>query len=270
MKKIFILFFILFTFSLFAQEEKVEETTNKPIKIETDSTLISKTFFQNGNLKAENIINKKELTGIKTAYYENGNKFFIEKFTVSDIDSKKMLNRRVISVWDKNNIQTVANGNGSYTFENKDYKTTGTYLNGLENGIWKKIVGNNTYTDLYKDGKFISGTKKDENNKITIYKELETSPKFKISNADFNNFIIQKVISHYKYGGDIYGKIILEITVSEDGKIVEPKIIQGINNELDNYILEIVTQYKGINPGYQRGTPIRCKYKLPISFDIRY
>lgn len=268
MKKLLTLAFILATSLLFGQVEISDNSKIAPVKIENDSLKITKTFFDNGNLKKESSINKKNLRGREITYYENGNKHYIEEFIVSELNSNYFQSTKVISAWDENNNQTVIEGNGKYYNTTENKKVTGDIVEGVKNGFWKIVLNDVTYFDYYEKGKFVSGTKKDSNNKITAYKELESKPKFTKGENHFLNYFIQS-LKNLNPDDTIIGKMIVEYVVDVNGTITDVKIIKAIDSITNDQVVTLLSRYKDILPGYQRGEPIRVKCRLPISFDMR-
>ena len=178
------------------------------------------------------------------------------------------MSSKIISAWDENNNQTVVNGNGKYYNVTENKKVTGDIAEGVKNGFWKIVLKDITYFDYYDKGKFVSGTKKDSNNKITVYKELESKPKFTKGENHFLNYIIQS-LKNLNSNDTVVGKMIVEYVIDIDGKITDVKIINAIDLIANDQVVNLLSKYKDILQGYQRGEPIRVKCRLPISFDVR-
>jgi len=268
MKKLLTLAFVLATTLLFGQVEIPEISKIEPEKIENDSLKITKTFFYDGNIKTETTIGKKDLKGSKTVYSNNGYKHYIEEFIVSELKSNHHLNSKLISAWDKNNKQTVINGNGTYFFENDKKQIIGNIVDGQKSGVWKTQENEMTYSDYFEKGKFISGTKKDSNNKISIYKKLKSQTKFTKGFQIFNYYNSE----NYRKANpikNIKGKMLVEFVVDVDGTLKDFKIITSIASEIDKQAIDLLSKYKDITPGYQRGEPVRVVYKLPLTFSLK-
>jgi len=83
------------------------------------------------------------------------------------------------------------------------------------------------------------------------------------------------VIRNFNYPSAYYSrntkgsdnKIISEFTIDESGKVVGPKIIKGINSELDNEALRVISSLPKWLPAIKNGKPISSKYILPIQLD---
>lgn len=269
MKKILTLAFLFATLHFFAQEEYVEHPKSPAIK-ENDSTIILSKISTEGNLISETTINKKNLKGFRITYYKNKNKHYTEEFTISNLTSKKIINNKIINSWNIDNVQTVINGNGNYSFENKYYKTSGIYLNGLKTGIWKFSTETAWCTELYENGKLVSGSRRDKDNNVTIYKEIETPPVFTKGEAHFKNYLINNMINlNANETSSLVGTMNLEFVVDIDGKITDIKILKKLDSLTSEQITSLLKKYNYIKPGYQRGIPIRVKHHMPVSFDMR-
>ena len=63
----------------------------------------------------------------------------------------------------------------------------------------------------------------------------------------------------------IIGNVLVEFTVNENGKVVNPNIIDTFNINLNETILDKVMCLE-FKPALQNGRPVRVRYKLPILF----
>ena len=67
---------------------------------------------------------------------------------------------------------------------------------------------------------------------------------------------------------EIEGKVIIEFIVDKNGNVVDMKIIQSVNDKLDEIALNAVRDLK-FTPGRQRGKPVKVKMKIPINFRLK-
>ena len=63
-------------------------------------------------------------------------------------------------------------------------------------------------------------------------------------------------------------KIIVAFTVDEKGKVMNPKIIKGINSELNNEALRVVNKMPDWKPATSNGKAVTSVFKLPIQLEI--
>jgi TonB family protein len=65
----------------------------------------------------------------------------------------------------------------------------------------------------------------------------------------------------------VEGRVILQFTVDEQGRVTDPRIIRGIGAGCDEEALRVVKQAR-FRPGTQRGKPVQVKMSLPITFRL--
>ena len=61
------------------------------------------------------------------------------------------------------------------------------------------------------------------------------------------------------------GEIMVEFVITEEGKVVEPKIKDTFDIQLNDLIIQKVREMK-FSPPLQSGIPVSVRYKLPIVF----
>lgn len=155
-----------------------------------------KAYYSNGNIKQQGKYDHDYPIGKWNFYYENGNKSSsgnYEKGTftglwktwtedgklVQETDYIAGTNSKIINVWDKENNQTVSDGNGTYYsyYDDGSLFETGQVLNGKKVGIWTSYHEN--------------GNKKEEG--------LFNGDTFKLVNAwdKKNNLIVKEGSGNY-------------------------------------------------------------------------
>ena len=83
-----------------------------------------------------------------------------------------------------------------------------------------------------------------------------------------NNFKITKEMKKAK----LYGKIVCSFIVEKDGSIKEVEVLEHLGYGTKEALLESFRKYSAKNkwsPGLQNGNPVRVKYSMPISIDLR-
>ena len=113
-----------------------------------------------------------------------------------------------------------------------------------------------------------------ENNRMladSLSAAINTIPEFPGGNDSLNRFIninFHYPVSYYKWDSNLGTKIIVAFTVDEKGKVVNPKIIKGINSELNNEALRVVNKMPDWKPATSNGKPVSSIFKLPIQLEI--
>ena len=221
-------------------------------------------YFENGNkYKICHYLNKT-LIGKEFEWYENGkNKREIE-YTSNEKESQNKI--KIIQYWNKDNVQTVIDGNGDYEESHKEFYGAGKLKNGYKEGIWQgwQINPNNKYTESYENGKFISGIITDENNTKTPYNALVTKAEPNGGTTIFYKYIAKNYKMPEVEG--LNGKIITSFIIDTDGKAVDPKILKSVGYGADEEAIRVIINYKWI-PELKRGQKVKSKFTLPISIN---
>ena len=106
--------------------------------------------------------------------------------------------------------------------------------------------------------------KVDENG---IHMVCEEMPEFPGGMRECMNFLGKNV----KYPATaqekgIQGRVIVQFVVNRDGSIVEPKVVRGVDPELDAEALRVISIMPKWKPGKQKGEAVRVKYTIPVMF----
>ena len=101
------------------------------------------------------------------------------------------------------------------------------------------------------------------------YLLVDQRPEFMGGNAAMGSFL-QK---HLRYPSQavqagVEGRVFLEFTVGNDGKIENVKTIKGIGFGCDEEAERVVKLMPDWKPGKQAGTPVRVRFTLPIVFKM--
>jgi TonB family protein len=62
------------------------------------------------------------------------------------------------------------------------------------------------------------------------------------------------------------GTVFVTFVIDREGNVVSPKIIRGINDELDTEAMRVINLIPAFNPGLQRGKPVQVQYNIPVKF----
>jgi antitoxin component YwqK of YwqJK toxin-antitoxin module len=223
-------------------------------------------YYENGNKQNVTFYDDGRPTGKYAKWFENGNK----KEDGEYIDAKDRFvgsYYKLINFWDDKNNQTVVDGNGTYNSEDKFHTESGVYKNGYKDGVWKGRYqkDKSSYSEIYEEGKFVSGEISDGNGNKEEYLSLETQPKPKKGIQDFYEYIGRNFsFTRRALNNDVKGKIVVGFIVEKNGQIVEIKVVKGLGYGLDEEAIRVVSRYENWLPGKQRGRAVRVSYLLPI------
>ena len=222
-------------------------------------------YYENGNVKSIQHYLKGQEVGDYKEWYDNNNPRL--EGVYSDKEPLISNSFKVLQFWNSDGKQEVINGNGYFNYENNKDAFQGNIVNGFKDGIWKATYNDgSSFSEIYENGKFLSGQSIDENNNKNTYTEFEKKPEPK-----------EGIRAFYKYIGDnftytsasiknkIKGKIVIKFVVDKDGQIIEPEILRSLGYGLDEEAIRVLLSYKKWNPGQQRGRNVRVLYTLPIN-----
>lgn len=63
-------------------------------------------------------------------------------------------------------------------------------------------------------------------------------------------------------------RIILQIEIDSTGKVINPKIMRGINKQMDNRVIDVAKKMPNWRPAYLYGKRIRQLFTIPIHLEI--
>lgn len=100
--------------------------------------------------------------------------------------------------------------------------------------------------------------------------KVEVAPTFQ--DGDVNSFS-KWVMQNLKYPEDAIknkteGTVILQFTIDKSGKLVNPSVIKGVNESLDNEALRVVKESPEWKPGMTDGKPVNVTFQFPIVFKL--
>lgn len=110
-------------------------------------------------------------------------------------------------------------------------------------------------------------TRVDENG---IHMVCEEMPEFTGGMRECMNFLSKNI----KYPttaqeNGIQGRVIVQFVVNTDGSIAEPKVVRGVDPELDAEALRVISIMPKWKPGKQKGEAVRVKYTIPVMFRLQ-
>ena len=103
-----------------------------------------------------------------------------------------------------------------------------------------------------------------------IYTVVEVMPAFPGGMNECLKFISENVkypaIAHEK---GITGRVIVQCIIEKDGTVSNIKVARSVNEELDKEAMRVIEAMPKWTPGKMKGEPVRCKYTLPITFNLQ-
>jgi hypothetical protein len=171
----------------------------------------------------------------------------------------------LIAFWNPEGTQTVIDGKGQVEETVDEFYEKGEIENSKKQGIWegKSLKRNYTFTEIYKNGKFVSGISTDGNNDRYPYKELLQKPVPAKGMADFYQHIGRNYKTPNVQG--LKGKIYLSFVVDKEGYPINFRILRDLGYGTGQEGIKAIASYGKWIPGKMRGIPTRVMYSLPIS-----
>jgi antitoxin component YwqK of YwqJK toxin-antitoxin module len=245
-------------------------TTNKE-ELYENGEIVS--FYENGNQKSVLFYEKNCLVGKCTYFYENGKKELEGEYVLETKDGESFSSLKIINSFDKNNLQTVINGNGIHEDNGKldnlddNYISKGTIKNGLRDGNWsgynKKLKM--TFNESFYNGKFITGTSIDSLNISRTYNKINVKPEFAGGVKEFCRFVAKNyVYPELELPKGISGRIVVKFSIDSYGKVGDVKVLKHIGYGSDVEAIKMMNKSKNWIPAYVRGIAIKAFFILPI------
>lgn len=136
----------------------------------------------------------------------------------------------------------------------------GVIGDGIEENIFPKLEESDRVTppqDVKKDKERV------------VYAVAEVMPEFPGGMAAMMKFLGDSI--NYPIEAKekkIQGRVVITFVVREDGVVVDPEIVRGVEDSLDKEALRVVSAMPKWVPGKQDGKAVNVKYALPITFRI--
>lgn len=62
-------------------------------------------------------------------------------------------------------------------------------------------------------------------------------------------------------------RVIVQFVIDEEGNIIHPVVVRGLNPALDEEALRVVKLMPKWKPGRQGGKPEKVRYAIPVTFE---
>lgn len=222
------------------------------------------TFYdQNGLKKLMSTYKNGFIEGKEFSWYDDGNKKQEAEYIYQPTERNNLY--KINQFWDKNKNHTVIDGNGLYNLEEKDNQLLGKIKNGLRDSIWTGKKNTISFTEIYKSGKFQSGTSVDSTNTKYNYTEFQTKPMPVKGMSHFTEYLASNIkITDDANLINLSGRIVLEFMIEKDGKITNIKVIKGIGQGMNEEVVKVLSRYPKWIPAKSMGVPYKVLHSIPI------
>ena len=255
----------------------------------TGLPLGKESYFINGSFAtkgaADIALEKDPDAVLLSAYLKNGNtvRAIISadygKFVTGTIDCSKPINTLVIKEGEEQpQLATVATPDLVYVI-NGERMPEGFDLNTIDPKTIASMEVLKTEKALKEygtdEGVIVITTgepkKNDDGKKAVPFQQVAQKPGFNGGDAnEFSKYVAQNVVYPESCRqSKIEGRVTLEYTVTETGKVADIKILRSVNDDLDREAVRVVAQSPLWTPGRdENGEVVPVKYTFPIIFKL--
>lgn len=100
---------------------------------------------------------------------------------------------------------------------------------------------------------------------------VEEKPSFMGGDANqFSKWVNERLVypeSAKKKG--VQGRLTLQFTVEDDGRVTNVRVLQGVDPDLDAEAVRVVSSSPNWKPGKNKDKPVRVSYTFPVVFQCR-
>lgn len=274
------------------------------LRFKPDKTGYCISYYPNGKTKEKIYLKNKEIHGVYSLYFENGQLHreteydegkrisilktidmngnalnggtlmqgqgtYITFYMPQKLDTSKL---NVYSINDyKNGLQ---HGNSKYFQMNGNLIEEGMYEAGNRIGNWKRYKEDGTFSALVP---YTNENKKSSTNKIPVLiysgnepKNAVIMPEFQGGESQLFNFIKNNVNypKEARLKG-IEGTVIIRFAISELGEIENYQIVSATNELLNKEAIRLIQIMPRWSPGLENGIPVNVLFTLPVRFKLK-
>ena len=255
----------------------------------TGLPLGKESYFINGSFAtkgaADIALEKDPDAVLLSAYLKNGNKVRAiisadyGKFVTGTIDCSKPINTLVIKEGEEQpQLATVATPDLVYVI-NGERMPEGFDLNTIDPKTIASMEVLKTEKALQEygtdEGVIVITTgepkKNDDGKKAVPFQQVAQKPGFNGGDAnEFSKYVAQNVVYPESCRqSKIEGRVTLEFTVTETGKVGDIRIVRSVNSDLDREAVRVVAQSPIWTPGRdENGKVVPVKYTFPVIFKL--
>lgn len=215
-----------------------------------------KTYYLSGQLKSE--------VEYFTGYKKDADKSLIEMYERGQLDNAPVILGKILDKKeDGRHREWTEKGNLRLDVQYKGGKYDGLLLTYWENGQVRR-------NELFEQGKSLGGKRYSSEGKELDYCPYEIMPVFPGGEEELMSFIRSKLkYPRSAFEEKIQGKVITRFVVNKFGEISKTSVIRGVNQDLDNEALRVLSLMPKWTPGQQEGVPVDVYFVLPFSFKFQ-
>lgn len=102
-----------------------------------------------------------------------------------------------------------------------------------------------------------------------VFMVVEEMPQFPGSEKALMEFIYQNVrYPERAKENSIQGRVIVKFAVMADGKVSRISVLKGVDPDIDNEAIRVISLLPEWKPGLQGGKPVNVWYNVPVTFTL--
>ena len=150
-----------------------------------------------------------------------------------------------------------------------DYETMEKELEYIYNFVLE--VAGTGQTLAFREGKVPArGPAYDD---VVSYYECDQRPMF-LNSAEITPFMEKWVYPNLKYPEDavrdgVQGRVMVDFIVDKDGKVTDVRVVRGIDPELDEEAVRVISASPKWKPGRVNGQKVRISITVPVEFRLK-
>jgi len=138
--------------------------------------------------------------------------------------------------------------------------------------IEDELILDDTEADLDTEIEIVEFDEEEEEvDEMEVFFVVEDMPTFQGQNSDAFRVYIQKNLKYPIIAAEngISGRVIVQFAVNSRGKVVDAKVVAGVDPALDKEAVRVVMSSPSWSPGKQRGKPVKVLFTFPINFVLQ-
>lgn len=138
--------------------------------------------------------------------------------------------------------------------------------------VEETTIATSEETNQAVDIKYVPvAVEEEEPEEQTIFEVVEQMPEF--PNGGMAG-LMQYLSKNIKYPtiaqeNGTQGRVTVQFVVNRDGRIVDAKVLRGVDPYLDKEAIRVISSMPKWKPGMQRGKAVRVKYTVPVMFRLQ-
>jgi protein TonB len=99
---------------------------------------------------------------------------------------------------------------------------------------------------------------------------VDVNAKFQGGDLDnFRDWVLKNLVyPPIAVENGIQGNVIIQFNINSKGKLVDAKILRGLEKSLDNEVLRVVNSSPDWKPALLKGKPVKQMFYMPVMFEL--